>query len=149
MVRLESGLAHVLGGSFTASAGTRFGVSSRPNGSLLQTDTKLLVTLIADCDIKKLSTEDTKAMAQKTVSVDYLRDTINKALATSTCGREGREAMDAILCNVLHSTGNYRGFRYLVESEVPDGTNPGIRYDHDTDGWCNFIDTDDTRRHYY
>jgi hypothetical protein len=70
-------------------------------------------------------------MARKTVSVDYLRDTVNKALATSTCGREGREAMNAILCDVLHSTGNYRGFRYLAKYR------------------CNFIDTDDTRRHYY
>ncbi len=86
-------------------------------------------------------------MARKTVSVDYLRDTVNKALATSTCGLEGREAMNAILCDVLHSTGNYRGFRYLGETEVPDGTNPGIRYDHINR--CNFIDTDDTRRHYY
>lgn len=88
-------------------------------------------------------------MARKTVSVDYLRDTVNKALATSTCGREAREGMDAMLCDVLHSTGNYRGFRYLVESEVPVGHQPGIRYDHNTDGWSNFSNADDTRRHYY
>lgn len=87
-------------------------------------------------------------MARKTVLVDYLRDTVNKALATSTCGREGREAIDVILCNTLHETGNYRGFRYLTESEVPSGHLPGIRYSDETGHWSDFTDTDDTRRCY-
>jgi hypothetical protein len=87
-------------------------------------------------------------MARKTVSVDFVRDTVNKALATGYCGADVREGMRAVLCEVLHSTGNYRGFRCLTESEVPLGHKPGIRWvDHDDK--FDFTDTDDTRVHYF
>jgi hypothetical protein len=81
-------------------------------------------------------------VARKTVSVDYMKDTINKLLATSYCTPDTREGMISALTEILHSTGNYKGFRYLTESEVPFGLRPGINW---VDGEPNFTDTDQTR----
>lgn len=63
---------------------------------------------------------------KKTVKVENLRDTINDMLQNSTASRDVRRGMMAVLETVLHETGNYRGFRYLTEVEVPDGCLPGI-----------------------
>lgn len=84
-------------------------------------------------------------MARKTVSVAYVRDTINKILATSYSSQDTREGMISALTEVLCATGNYKGFRYLGESEVPLGLRPGIRW---VDGKPDFTDTDKTRVHY-
>ena len=81
-------------------------------------------------------------MARKTISVDYMKDTINKLLATSYCSPDVREGMISALTELLCSTGNYNGFRYLTETEVPFGLKPGIRW---VDGEPNFTDTDQTR----
>jgi len=81
-------------------------------------------------------------VARKTVSVDYMKDTINKLLATSYCSPDTREGMISALTELLCATGNYKGFRYLTESEVPFGLRPGIRW---VDGEPNFTDTDQTR----
>lgn len=71
-------------------------------------------------------------MARKTVNVDQLRIKTNERLALSACSPDIRRGMMDILEYVLHDTGNYKGFRYLTESEVPDTHLPGIRYDgHD------------------
>jgi hypothetical protein len=52
-------------------------------------------------------------MKRKTIDVQYLRDNINQRLADSTCEPEVRYGMISILENVLHETGNYKGFCYL------------------------------------
>jgi hypothetical protein len=85
-------------------------------------------------------------MARKTVSVDYMKDTINKRLATSYTNSDTREGMISALVEILHSTGNYNGFRYLTESEVPLGARPGIRW---VDGVPDFTNTDRTRVCYH
>lgn len=63
---------------------------------------------------------------RKTVNVDDLRVQVNDMLRLSTCSREMRCGMRGILETVLHNTGNYRGFRYLDQDEVPKGALPGI-----------------------
>jgi hypothetical protein len=44
---------------------------------------------------------------------------------------------------ILHETGNYSGFRYLTEKEVPEGHLPGIRWKDGT--YPIFAHTDHTR----
>jgi len=85
-------------------------------------------------------------MAKKTFSVDQLKNTVNRVLSVSITDRANREGIIAVLEYVLHQTGNYRGYRYLCHSEVPDGHFPGIRF-YDVDN-PNFVDCDDTRRSY-
>ena len=64
-------------------------------------------------------------MSRKTVKVVDLKDTVNGFLATSVCNDDVRQGMIEVLTTVLFSTENYRGFRYLYESEVPTGRKPG------------------------
>jgi len=88
---------------------------------------------------------------RKTVNVDELKRMTNQILAVSTVEPAMRKGWQASLEWVLHETGNYRGFRYLSASEVPNGHPPGIR--HGPDGEmlpfeCRFVATDDTRVSY-
>jgi hypothetical protein len=85
-------------------------------------------------------------MARKTLNVSDFKDTINGYLATSVCNEDVRQGMIESLTTVLHSTGNYKGFRYLIESEVPTDQKPGIRWVGDR---FDFTDTDQTRVHYF
>jgi hypothetical protein len=81
-------------------------------------------------------------MSRKTIKIDNLRIQINKMLKDSICESGTRQGMIDVLTEVLHSTDNYKGFRYLQEHEVPSGQQPGI-------WWLNnepdFTDTDPTR----
>lgn len=91
-------------------------------------------------------------MARKTFSVEEFKTKINSMLKNSTCGFDERNVMITILGDVLHETGNYNGFRYLMVDEVPVGHNPGVRYDNDGSVLPyeeRFKDCDDTRRSYY
>lgn len=65
-------------------------------------------------------------MGKKTFNVEEFRKTINLALATSTCDRTWRQGMMTALETVLHGSGNYRGFTYLMADQVPTGQQPGI-----------------------
>ena len=85
-------------------------------------------------------------MGRKTFSVDTFKDQINNILAVSVVSADRREGMIVALEYVLHETGNYRGYRYLLSSEVPEGHQPGIRFDINGDG--PFYDCDSTRRSY-
>lgn len=85
-------------------------------------------------------------MARKTLNVSDFKDTINGYLATSVCNDDVRQGMIEALTTVLFSTDNYKGFRYLSESEVPVGQKPGIRWIGDK---ADFTDTDQTRVHYF
>lgn len=85
-------------------------------------------------------------MAKKTVKViDLIRKT-NEVLQNSTCDPEGRRGMMTLLESTLHQTGNYQGFRYLQENEVPEGHKSGVYY---VDGKPNFDNTDNTRIKYF
>ncbi len=65
-------------------------------------------------------------MARKTITIDNLVDKINTTLRLSTADRSQRQSLCCLLENILHETGNYRGFRYLTQAEVPADHLPGI-----------------------
>ena len=65
-------------------------------------------------------------MGRKTFDVDTFRTTINQALADSTCEPAQRQGLMNALENVLHASGNYKGFSYLMREQVPKGELPGI-----------------------
>lgn len=58
---------------------------------------------------------------RKTFDVESLLRKTNAALAAPGSTPDGREALAAMLENVLMETGNYAGFRYL---ENPDPSKP-------------------------
>lgn len=64
---------------------------------------------------------------KKNIAVQRLIESVNAQNAGSTCSPEVRAGWNSLLENVLHETGNYRGFSYLNEFEVPKGQLPGIR----------------------
>ena len=80
---------------------------------------------------------------RKTFDVDQLRISVNSRLAGSVCSADVRSGMCSILEEVLHDTGNYRGFGYLTATEVPRGHLPGIIRDGE-----NSVFPDETRRYY-
>jgi len=93
-------------------------------------------------------------MARKTINIAELTASVNKMLSESTLGPEQRRGMITVLESVLLSTGNYRGFGYLTESEVPPGHRPGVNISpvdgqHMEDYDARFHNTDTTRVHYY
>jgi len=64
---------------------------------------------------------------RKTVKVDELVDLVNSMLQNSATSPEYRQGVINVIDHVLHETGNYKGFRYLMEDEVPVGQLPGVR----------------------
>ena len=95
---------------------------------------------------------------RKTVNVDFIVTVVNSMLANGIDTPELESIrMGAIIlleC-VLHETGNYKGFRYLIDEEVPQGR-PGVRYEDGPNGFrvpCQdiqkrFENCDETRRQY-
>lgn len=73
-------------------------------------------------------------MARKTFPVDALTHIANRMIARAKTPDE-RRALASLLAEVLHETGNYKGFRY-DQSEISDDGK--LRDGHD-----------DTRRHYH
>jgi hypothetical protein len=63
---------------------------------------------------------------RKTFDVQEFKTSINRMLAGSVISPEGRKSMMIVLEDVLMQTGNYKGYRYLGENEVPFGHPPGI-----------------------
>lgn len=90
---------------------------------------------------------------RKTVNVEDLKNTVNNILANMYGDSEGdaryRKGMMTILEDILHSTGNYRGFQYLGIHQVPKNQKPGINMGPDghvpNDYGLRFADTDETR----
>ena len=64
--------------------------------------------------------------APKTMNVDTYRIKINNMIRMSTCSKDVRQGMISAIEVMLYATGNYRGFRYLEQTEVPEGHLPGI-----------------------
>ena len=86
---------------------------------------------------------------RKTIEVSQLVAHVNESLRTSTDSPEVRLGMILLLDKVLFETGNYNGFRYLYEYEVPSGHRPGINATADFDAYdAKFKDTDKTRVNY-
>jgi hypothetical protein len=88
-------------------------------------------------------------MAKTTIRVRDLVEKVNRMLSLSTCGAEGREALVSVISSVLHETGNYAGFRYLDEGEVPQGHLPGIVRKPSPCGDDTVSFPDDTRVEFY
>lgn len=89
---------------------------------------------------------------RKTINVTDLVDMVNGMLKLSESDRaDVRQGAMNVLEGVLHETGNYKGFRYLLKDEVLSG-NPGVNY---LDGnphpnpTTRFAETDRTRVEYY
>ena len=92
---------------------------------------------------------------RKTVPVVDLVEQANLMLKVSTCEPAVRQGIINFIEHFLHETGNYQGFRYLMEDEVPEGEKPGVRYGRDERGMLmpleyteRFKDTDQTRVQY-
>lgn len=78
-------------------------------------------------------------MARKTVSVESVRESVNKALASSYGNADTRRGAIGVLETILFDTGKYLGFRYLAtEMQAPDAEGNVMRPGYD-----------DTRRWYY
>ena len=97
-------------------------------------------------------------MARKTINVEAIKDWANDQLLESERTMEGASMYDEIgrgyrqgvmtmLENVLMSTGNYKGFRYLSIDEVPRGHLPGIKRNYRDEPV--FYESDDTRVRYF
>lgn len=67
-------------------------------------------------------------MSRKTLDVEEFKNRINHLLKVSVCSPDTRQGLINALEDVLHSTGNYRGFSYLTGSEVPKDQLPGINH---------------------
>lgn len=90
-------------------------------------------------------------MPKKTIQVQRLHSMINTALLQPGNSPDYRQALITTLNVVLHETGNYRGFRYLTQHEVP-GEIPGIWLDDHGNLLPTserFHNTDDTRIHFF
>lgn len=92
---------------------------------------------------------------KKTINVQAMKDDINKALKNSEyVTPDYRQGLISCIENILHSTGNYNGFRYLSKDEVPDGEESGININVMTNlpfesMDMKFSNTDETRRYYF
>jgi hypothetical protein len=51
---------------------------------------------------------------------------VNRRNRESTCSRDVRLGWNMLLEEILHTSGTYKGYRYLTTSEVPPGQLPGI-----------------------
>ncbi len=63
---------------------------------------------------------------KKVVKLIDLIAIVNKCNRESTCDARTRDGWNHLLGEVLLSTDNYAGFRYLSASEVPPNEKPGI-----------------------
>lgn len=87
---------------------------------------------------------------KKEIDVLTLRKHVNNMLKNSTCSKEQRLGMIAVLESVLYETNNYSGFRYLEASEIPELELPGInKFNNLLTFEKRFKNTDDTRRYYF
>lgn len=66
---------------------------------------------------------------RKTIQIQRLRDIVNNRNINSTASADERSGWNSLLSEVLHSTGNYKGFAYLRSSELPADILPGIVFD--------------------
>lgn len=88
---------------------------------------------------------------RKTTEIATIVDHVNAMLAdTYYTTPDMRLGAIVVLERILHDTGNYAGFRYLGNDELPVEVMPGVRYDaNDILPYPErFENTDDSRRQY-
>ena len=87
---------------------------------------------------------------RKTYPVEALVEMVNRICKDSAPdAKDVRQGAMHVLESVLHQTGNYKGFRYLLKGECSG--NPGVNYDGNgplPDPELRFKDTDCTRVQY-
>jgi hypothetical protein len=95
-------------------------------------------------------------MTRKTIEVGKLLKWTNLYLGRGgdfPVDQQERHGMIRLLELTLHETGNYKGYGYLAEDDVPNGAKPGIRMRNECweegEEYLRFTDTDETRRYYY
>jgi hypothetical protein len=93
-------------------------------------------------------------MGRKTVEVEKMLQFANERLAwvSGVDTRDVRWGVIVMIEEILHKSGNYNGFRYLDNVELPVDVLPGVR--RGKDGDCltyeeRFDNTDETRRYYF
>lgn len=89
---------------------------------------------------------------RRTIHVDGVKALINDRIAVNENRDPAvRQELIYVLEEILHRTGNYRGFQYLGKDEVPAGHKPGINWEPELfDNYdTRFKDTDPTRVRYY
>jgi hypothetical protein len=59
---------------------------------------------------------------RKTIAVADVVDMVNRRLQYSTCSPDERYAVTSLLEEILHQTGNYKGYLYLEEYPGPYAT---------------------------
>jgi len=90
-------------------------------------------------------------MPRKTIEIEKLVNIANTALKyDQDHNNDYRRGVISMIEDVLHLSGNYKGYRYLGPDEVPEGSLPGINV---VDGEIppypeRFYNTDNTRRKY-
>jgi hypothetical protein len=88
---------------------------------------------------------------RKTFSVDEMKDMVNDICKTTHPDYvAARQTAMTMLEDILHKTGNYAGYRSLLEGECEG--NPGVRYLGNVphpDFELRFKDTDRTRVMYF
>ena len=98
------------------------------------------------------------ARNRQTINVEEVKDWANQQFeSTESVDRAWRQGVMTMLENILLSTGNYKGFRYLALDEVPAGRMPGIRRElrttapvpFNTEEVDHFCNTDNTRVRYF
>ena len=67
-----------------------------------------------------MSTKQTREFVTKIVAE------ANEMLKVSLCSEDRRQGQIDIVEHMLHSAKMYKGFRYLMVNEVPEGCLPGI-----------------------
>ena len=90
---------------------------------------------------------------RKTINVESVRALVNGMLKDSAqddhVDRAYREGAISVLEEILHESGNYRGFRYLTANELPKACVPGVHRGDELTFEEKFINTDGTRRFYF
>jgi hypothetical protein len=88
---------------------------------------------------------------RKTIEISRIAEIANGILKNSGADyADVRQGTINLIEAALMETGNYRGFRYLDETEVSADSKPGIRDTANISRTAdNFTDTDATRRHYF
>jgi hypothetical protein len=92
---------------------------------------------------------------RKTIEVAAIRERLNDILLhTTDDNKTYRETVDSVLTGFLHSTGNYRGFRYLSKNDMAKsryGKSFGINdvNMHHATMEEKFDGTDSSRRQYF
>lgn len=87
--------------------------------------------------------------SRKTVEIQPILDSVNIFLKESTDSSDRRQGNIDVINQVLFVSGNYAGFRYLTESEVPEDQLPGIRMSSVVGVPPSFENTDSTRVHFF